>query len=620
MSPLSLLSLPCISGNPARGAARQLSRLSLHLPSHLRSLRVSSAGRKALLAAAITCSAANLVHAQTAATTTPQSPAQRLEDALRRQEERARELQERVQPEANVLPNQPTGRLDARLPVETPCFAITEIQLTGPDARRFAWLRNTADPWLGQCAGVKGLSHIAAALDRKLLEFGFATSRVTLPQQNLRDGVLVFQLHVGRVARIDLHKAQADQPQDDAWGTWWNAFPVSEGDILNIRDLEQGVEQMKRLPSQTVATELEPGDKPDTSHLRILRQSGTLAQRLRGGITVDNSGSGALGKTQLSGYAALDNPLGLNDILTFSASSNGENLDAQNRSQSASLNYTLPWGYNTFTLSKSHSRYAQVVQGTTVRFLSSGRSENTDLRWHRTMHRTSAAKTGLYAALGTRRASSYLDDVELIVQRRRTTNVEAGITWSQLFGHASLEVEIGHRRGMPWRDAQEDLPTAAAGGLTNRPAITLASATFRLPFQLAERDVLHTSTLRAQTTRDRTLSIDQFAIGSQYTVRGFDGNAVLLAENGYFLRNEWSTPVQLKGGVGAQLFVGVDLGRVWGPSTELLVGDKLAGAALGLRGQWKQLYVDMALGTPLYKPEGFRTRNWNPYLSLTYAF
>jgi hemolysin activation/secretion protein len=46
----------------------------------------------------------------------------------------------------------------------------------------------------------------------------------------------------------------------------------------------------------------------------------------------------------------------------------------------------------------------------------------------------------------------------------------------------------------------------------------------------------------------------------------------------------------------------------------------LAGAAVGLRGQWNSLQFDLALAMPLYKPSGFQTNHVNPYLAVTYAF
>ncbi|SFB14111.1 POTRA domain-containing protein, ShlB-type [Collimonas sp. OK607] len=151
-------------------------------------------------------------------------------------------------------------------------------------------------PFLNRCVGVEGLRRIASTLDAKLIELGYATTRVSLPQQNLHNGTLELALHVGRINEVRMVKAgDAKQAADDSWGTWRNAFPgipsLGPGDILNIRDLEQGVEQMKRLPSQAAATRIEPGAEADTSVIYIERQSGSFGERVRGGITLDNSGT-----------------------------------------------------------------------------------------------------------------------------------------------------------------------------------------------------------------------------------------------------------------------------------------------------------------------------------------
>ncbi|WP_417038034.1 POTRA domain-containing protein [Dialister invisus] len=48
--------------------------------------------------------------------------------------------------------------------------------------------------------------------------------------------------------------------KDSALIPWKNAFPIKEGDILNIRHLEQGLEQMKRVSSSDVSMKLLPAD------------------------------------------------------------------------------------------------------------------------------------------------------------------------------------------------------------------------------------------------------------------------------------------------------------------------------------------------------------------------
>ncbi len=560
--------------------------------------------------------AAGLLSFSTAGAQT--TPAQITEEGLRRQEERTREQLQQLQPDSNVLQAAPSQDVSDELPDETPCFPIEEFRFTGAGSARFSWLSEELAPFQYRCIGVAGLHKLVSRLDAKLVEWGYATTKVTLPEQNLGSGTLLFRIHTGRVADVKFVQAGSDQP-DESWGTWRNAFPVSAGDVLNIRNLEQGSEQMQRLPSQVVRNRIEPGTEPDTSIVVIERQAGSLRDRVRGGATLDNSGTETLGRTQFSGYLSLDNPLGLNDILSVSASSNVEQLNSQHRSQSLSFNYSIPFGYNTLSFSKSDSRFAQVVQGTTVRFLSSGDSNTEELRLSHTALRTASAKLGFYAALSTRRAKSFLDDVELIVQRRRTTNFEVGTSFRKLFGNASIDLELGYRRGMGWKRAQEDFP-ANEDGLTLRPSIWLASAAFGKPFVIGERNFHFQSTLRGQHTRNTTLSVDQISIGSRYNVRGFDGDSVLLAESGFYWRNEVSTQINAGANIGLQLYIGMDAGRVWGPSSRALVADSLAGGVVGIRGQWKALLWDFALAAPLYKPDGFSSRNLNPYASVTYAF
>lgn len=534
-------------------------------------------------------------------------------EGLRREEERSRMQQQQLLPRADVLRPARVPAADTQLPQETPCFAVHEIVLEGNVDPLLHGLARTAQQFDGHCVGVQGLSRIAAVLDEELLSSGFATSRVSLPAQNLQSGVLRVRLHPGRV-----HAIRA--APEEAWGTWRNAFPVSPGDILNIRDLEQGVEQMNRLPSQSVRTQLEPGDAPDTSVVVIERRPATLRERVRGSIGVDNSGGAALGRAQMSGSLALDNPLGLNDLLSASAGSNLENPDATHRSQSLGLNYSIPWGYNTLSLQASRSRFAQHVQGTTVRFLSSGQSQGAEARLARTLVRTASAKFGIHGAVSLRRASSHIDDVELVVQRRRTTNAEIGLSYRQLFEKSSLDLDLAYRRGTSWRGAQEDLPTAAEGGLTLRPRIATFAATFATTFSLDGRPLQYAGSLRGQYTRNTTLSIDQFSIGGRHIVRGFNGDAVLLSENGVVWRNDLSWPVDLATGVAAQAVLGLDWGRVWGPASAGLAGRQLAGAALGLRGRAAGLYFDASLGTPLHRPANFRTRRLVAYASVTYPF
>lgn len=86
---------------------------------------------------------------------------------------------------------------------------------------------------------------ITRVLTEALTSDGYITTQVSVPDQDLTSGTLVLNIHPGRIERVRFTKTVA-------WGTWRNAFPFGEGDILNVRSLEQGLEQMKRVGNQDI--------------------------------------------------------------------------------------------------------------------------------------------------------------------------------------------------------------------------------------------------------------------------------------------------------------------------------------------------------------------------------
>ena len=529
----------------------------------------------------------------------PDSPSRIIEEGLRREAQRLRE-----QPGHSVrdsLRPSETKASPGEIPQETPCYVITSIELEGEKAL-FDRLRSTATPWMHHCLGVQGLRQLTNALDNELLAAGYATSMVTLPAQNLAAGTLRINVQAGRIAAIEA----------DPGLYWVSAFPIASGDILNIRDLDQGVEQMNRLPSRTVQAEIEPGEAPDTSLVRI--RTLETGSALRGGISLDNSGSPSLGRPHMSASLVFDNPIGLNDLVSFSVNTNLRNPRADHRSQSLAISYSIPWGYDLLTLSASTARFAQTVQLTSESVVSSGRSQGLELRWERTLWRNQSTKVGIQGGVSLRRSRSFIDDVELTVQNRRNSFATWGLQYKHLFQRASLDGEISVLKGMGWFGAEPDFDPLVSSGLTLRPLILNANVSLTVPAQTTWH-----SSLRLQYTRHTVLALDQFSIGSRGTVRGFDGTATLQAESGFAWRNEFSTPLKI-GSFPAHGYVAVDVGRVWGPSNQQLAGRYLAGAAFGVRSQWRQLVFDVALALPLAKPSEFRSARLAPYFSLTYAF
>jgi hemolysin activation/secretion protein len=493
------------------------------------------------------------------------------------------------------------------LPEETPCFVVQDIRLTGTRLDAFPWVQGYFDQFAGQCAGVKGLNLILKGLSGKFIEKGYITTRVLLPEQDISTGRLEFLLVPGVVREI---RFSSEVPER----TWKTGFPVRPGDLLNLRDIEQGLEQMKRVPSQDVSFNIVPGAQQGESDIVI---DITRVKPWRVVLSVDDTGAEATGKLQSSVAAYLDNPLGLND--TFSVSINGdmEQKGGERGSRGDSVSYSVPWGYWTVAGSSSANYYHQTIQGLTQSFVSSGTIESAELKVNRVIDRDQASKTALQVRVVKRRNRSYIDDTEVTVQRREVTSAEVSALYRRYFGQAQLDATLSYRQGVDWLDAQPEPAERQPGQPTTHYKIQTLDASLVAPFSLGDVTMRYYGSFRAQTTDDYLFTSEFFSIGNRYTVRGFDGERTLAAERGWFLRNEIDVPLISSG---LSLYVGLDGGEVAGSSANLLIGTTLIGGAVGLRGGANGFAYDMFAGWPLDKPEGYITEPVTVGAQISYQF
>jgi hemolysin activation/secretion protein len=175
--------------------------------------------------------------------------AERLEEARQREEERQERLRmPRVENMGSSL-NEKEEMQGAAL---EPVFRIDEIILSGQE-EKFGWLQGIIQPHIHTDMGISSVNRLVKDLNAKLLDKGYVTSRVVIPEQNMKNGKLLLRIQTGRLHKIIYSRDSAVIP-------WKNAFPLKEGDILNIRRLEQGLEQMKRVSSSDVSMKLLPAD------------------------------------------------------------------------------------------------------------------------------------------------------------------------------------------------------------------------------------------------------------------------------------------------------------------------------------------------------------------------
>lgn len=539
------------------------------------------------------------------------APADIANEGLRRQEQTQNKALQSLEQENSVLTPAPSVAKDLSLSSEAQCFDIDEVEVSS--AETFSWIEEEITQAFTGCIGINNIKQILGHINDSLLEKGFITSKLSLPEQNIKSGKIIFKVYTGSIE--DILFSNNSMIEKVKTGESFS-LPFGQGDLLNLRDLEQGTENINRLKSQQVKVKIRPGKEAGGS-IVVLNRTQDKNKALRGGVTASNAGNRSVSKTQASAYITAENLIGINGILNISANSNLEKISSNNFSQSLSTRYNVPIGYTKLDISHSYNRFSQVVSGTTARFISSGSSHSSNLGISHIIHRNASSKTALNAGISLRNSRSYLDNVELVVQRRNTVNVNAGLSFEKAFKQGRfLELGLSVQQGVDWFGAEDDLIEAGQGGATLRPTIFKANAGFKQSALLPGWD--YSGQLNIQTTDDRILNHDKFSIGSRYTVRGFDGESVLLAESGLYLRNELQT--RLESLAGSNLYLALDFGAVDGPSTELLAGETLAGAAIGLRANWQGINIDASLGTPVSKPDSFESASLTPYISVFYEF
>ncbi|KPQ25753.1 MAG: Hemolysin activation/secretion protein [Halomonas sp. HL-48] len=534
--------------------------------------------------------------------------------SFRLQQERERALQERLETQPDVRLPAPQETVSRFPSEESPCFLIQTLEWQGEELQRFGWLEaaiadsDAQDTPIGRCLGTQGINVLLERAQNALIERGYVTSRVLVEPQDLSDGTLTITLLPGRIASLRTSDTERSHT------SLRNAVPARPGDILNLRDIEQALENFQRLPSADVDIQIAPGDTPSDSDLVVDYRQG---RALRSSWSVDDSGSDATGRYLSGVNVAYDNLLGINDLFYVHLGKDLGGGDAGARgNRSRTVHYSVPWGYWSLGATYSDYDYHQTVAGAFEDIVYEGASHNIKATLSRVLHRGATRKTTASLSGFQNRSSTHIDGEEIQVQRRRVGGWEAGVEHREFLGRATLDAGLFYQRGTGAFGALP-APGEEFGEGTSRFKILTAHAELNVPFAIDDQPLRYLGQWHLQRNLTPLAPLERFSIGSRYTVRGFD-DAGLSADRGWLTRNEIEMPL---GESSQALYVGLDYGRVGGQSSDWLLGKALGGVALGMRGNLLRFVnYDVFVATPIHKPAGLGTDSHDIGFSLNLAF
>ena len=560
--------------------------------------------------------------------------------------ERILRQQQELKPDVR-LPNQAPGNTPAtQAPPEYPSneapgVVVNKINLIGELSESFHFALNDVltgpHQAIGKCLGIQGINAVMTQVQNSIIAKGYVTTRVLAAPQDLKTGTLTLTIIPGRVHDIRF------EPQEGHHGALWNALPMNKGDLLNLRDIEQALENFKRIPTAEADIQIEPARKLASAPAQASEQADAKpasdqgadvqpgesdlviryhqSRPFRISLNLDDSGSNSTGKYQAGITLSADNLLMLNDLAYVNYNHDLGGGDTGKRgTHGFTAHYSIPWDYWLLTATASDNKYNQTVAGASQTYLYSGTSQNAELELNRLIYRDATIKAGISLGVFAKASKNFIDDTEIAVQRRKTAGWQLGANYAQTFGQANLNLEATYKHGTGAFSALA-APEQPFGEGTSRFKLLTANVNLAVPFSLnapwgAQR-LQYTGTVRGQWNDTPLTPQERFSIGNRYSVRGFDGQTTLAADRGWLLRNEFSMPIASSG---QALYIGADYGEVSGQSSQNLIGKYLAGAVIGARGGYKGLSYDIFVGAPLTKPKGFQTHSSTAGFNLNWSY
>jgi len=516
-------------------------------------------------------------------------------DQFRRFEGWQDELNERFQNEPDIFLDTPQIPLAEESEEESgPCFPITEIRLESDEYERFQWLEKKLNEALppDNCIGAEGINRMMTEAQNEVIGAGFVTSRVVAEAQDMNSGVLSLTLLPGYVEDIRFVEGVPRR------ATYWNALTMRPGDLLNLRHIEQALENFKRVPSVDVNIDIEPGEEPGYSDLVIQWSQG---DPLRVTETLDNSGSESSGIYQAGVTINYDPYWAFNDLFYLSYTQSIVFDHDDRGSQGVNGHYSIPYGYWLLSFNGGISENFQMVDAKTEDYEYSGANSNQSVKVERTLFRNDRNKLSGHLSVQARQSANYINDVEIEVQRRRSSSLEAALNHQLFIGRATVSSGLTYKLGLMAFGAIEDPEVARGDGVENPQWLTMNTG-YRGPFQWLNQNWSIDSQIKAQANITQLIPRDQFSIGSAYSVRGFIGG--FSGESGFYWRNDltWVVPDwSYLPGRGHQLTLGLDAGTIFAEE------QYLAGSSLGLKGQLWGLSYENSLSLPLVSPESLQT-------------
>ena len=321
------------------------------------------------------------------------------------------------------------------------CIRINTIILTGASHLPTDVERKIYADWQHRCLFLRDLFQLRDTISAWYLNAGFITSQAFILPQDLAGGSLTVTVIEGK--RQEVRVNQQQNPAINA------IFPRHPDGLLNLWDIEQGLEQINRVRRQSATIDILPADTQAGSVVNLVMPA---EFPLIFNISAENSGQKSTCEDRLNGRVQANNLLGIADQWYMAGGGcNGMSAHTGD-SRSFQSGVSLVYGYWSGDYSYSWSDYLSPFRQQSFDWRYHGSSEYHQLRLSRILQRDGDGKSGLSLALARQKNSNYLNTLRLAGSSYSLTSFSTQLSHSQkwLAGYGTLNVSW--QRGLPFSD------------------------------------------------------------------------------------------------------------------------------------------------------------------------
>ena len=443
------------------------------------------------------------------------------------------------------------------------CVQIDSIVFVGATLLSDSEKVRLTGPFIGRCLNMNQISEVVRGTTNLYIERGYVTTRVFVPAQDLSSRRLEIRIIEGEVESIRLNDDSLADRRRIAM-----TFPFGlVGKPLNLRDIEQGMDQLNRLPSVNAQLRIEPGEKVGGSRIVVKDQAGKM-WRFRVGL--DNSGQKSTGETKAFASMDKDNLLGLNDMFSLNLSGDAKALHDMSRLKSRSISayHTVPFGYWSMMTSVSVSEYHTYLEGGGTEYVSDGCTSTYGLDVNRIVHRDSQSKTTAGISLGIKDVDNYIEKERLVAGSYDLSILGVSLGHHRRAFDGVLGLNAEFHRGLPLFGAPQDSTSQRSVPKHEFRKLFLTGSWMR-PFEIAGHSFTFNAQGFGQWSPDTLYNSERLDLGGRYTVRGFQLDS-LGGDSGGYTRNELAMsllPQDLSGCLvpvfnDLEVYVGYDAGFI----------------------------------------------------------